>query len=46
MKAKCPSAAKPTPRTLPAKHKGRSYQMTLNKAKEETNIGSGTFLVN
>ncbi|XP_023754540.1 uncharacterized protein LOC111902976 [Lactuca sativa] len=46
MNAECQKAVKQTSRILPSKPKGRSYQMTLNEAKEETNIASGTFLFN
>lgn len=46
MKAECPHVDNPTPMIFPEKPKGRSYQMTLNEAREETDVASGTFLVN
>lgn len=45
MKVKCPKGEKSTMKSLPAKTKGRSYQMTLSEAKEETDVASSTFLV-
>ena len=46
MKAECPKFEKPIPRIMALKPKGLRYQMTLNEAKEETNVTSGTFLLN
>ncbi|KAL7599124.1 hypothetical protein Lser_V15G23434 [Lactuca serriola] len=46
MKVEFPKAKKVILGILPPKPKGRSYQMTLNEAKEESDIASHTFLVN
>lgn len=46
MKIKFSKAKKPILKILPAKPKGRNYQMTLNEAKEETYIASGILLLN
>lgn len=45
MKVKCPNAEKRTPKILPARSKCRSYQLTLNEAKEETDVASGAILL-
>lgn len=46
MKAECPNTKKQTLKILPAKLKGKRYQMNLKEAKEEIDVASSAFLVN